>query len=279
MTVSDWQVQVGALVLGAGTPYGLVSATGLRGLPDLRTQATPRDGADGVFTSPDFAGTRTIELTVDVAASSGSSITDRADALTWAVVAARAVTTLSWREPGRDVKSVSGRWRRCTPLIDQSYSLGFTKVAMQFVCDDPFIYGPFAGVVLTMPSGGGVPMPLTMPVVFSGSTGGAQTVTNIGNVAARPLLSIVGPATFPVVTNLTTGETMSVFVNLGPGDELTINSATRTLLVNGRPARELLVPGSSWITLPPGDSRLSFTASTTSTASACGVIYSPTWIS
>ncbi len=281
MALTDWQFQVDDFIFGAGTPYGVVSVTGLRGMPDLRSQATPRDGADGLFTGPDRAGGRTIEFTLDLGVEAGASMTDLVDVLAAAMIPRDDVAVLYFREPGRATRQVLGRWRRGAPVIDQAYSLGYTRFPVQFSCDDPHIYGAVEAAIVTMPVGGGVTLPVTMPVVFPGTTGGAQTIRNDGNTTSRPAVIILGPATLPRVHNLTTGEELAVFTLLNEGDTLVADARDRTLKLNGRPCRELLMPGASWITLAPGDNVISFAATATGGGSAPSTViyYADTWIS
>lgn len=281
MAVTDWQFEVDGFAFGAGTDFGVVSVSGLRGMPDIRSQSIARDGTDGLFTSPDRAGGRTITFVLDLATVPGRTITDLVDTLAASTVPRSEVVDLFFGEPGHSPRSVRGRWRRGAPMMDQAYSLGYTRIPLEFACDDPHIYGPINGALVSLPIGGGVTLPVTMPVVFPGTTGGAQTITNRGNVLSRPVLAILGPAIIPRVTNTTTGEELAVFVQMVAGDVLTADCRARTLRLNDRPVRELLIPGSSWITLPPGDSRIAFAASdaSPSSLSGVGVYYQDTWIS
>jgi len=280
--VSDWQLRFpdhtgdSDVLIGDGTPFGVVSISGLRGLPDVRSQSTPRDGADGLFVSPDRAGGRTIDVVIDVAGDATALV----DSLAAAMVPRSSPVALSFWEPGHDKRTVLGRWRRFAPVIDQAYSLGYTRIAAQFVCDDPRIYGEDEAASCSLPIGGGVTFPLVMPVVFSGTTGGSVVVTNDGSTAARPTITIRGPATVPTVANRTTGQSIGLFVVLDHGDEAVIDCAARTLTVAGTPARSLMLAGSSWITLAPGTNELTFRSSdaTPPAAALMTAVFADTWI-
>lgn len=79
-------------------------------------------------------------------------------------------------------------------------------------------------------------------------------VDNIGNYIASPVITVLGPTAGDlVVSNSTTGQSLTVVQPLDPGDELVIDGTRRRVTLNGNYGyRYYLSPGSDWITINPG---------------------------
>lgn len=126
----------------------------------------------------------------------------------------------------------------------------------------------------TLAFGGfGLTFPLTFPLVFSSGTAEDPTlpITNVGNMPSPPLLVVTGPVLNPEITNVTTGETIATFLNLGQGAqafidverrELRLGSATGTLRLDLIDEAD-----TSWWELQPGvnEIRMSDTTMTSNT--------------
>lgn len=67
-------------------------------------------------------------------------------------------------------------------------------------------------------------LPFHLPAVI-GVQGSKQIFTNLGDVPTPVTILFKGPATNPVVTNLTTGEFIKINRTLADGDTLTVNTA------------------------------------------------------
>lgn len=80
--------------------------------------------------------------------------------------------------------------------------------------------------------------------------GGSMVVINNGDLATFPIFTITGPVDFPIITNVTTGQSFQINRNMSAGEVVTIDSALGTVTpasvrLIGRPFT--LVPGGNTI--------------------------------
>lgn len=91
-----------------------------------------------------------------------------------------------------------------------------------------------------------------------GGTGGATTITVDGVDNAQPIWTVVGPATNPSLTNITTGESIQWTGVVPNGQTLVVNMADMTASLSGANVFEFI--SGSWITLQAGNNRVSYSA-------------------
>ena len=91
-----------------------------------------------------------------------------------------------------------------------------------------------------------------------GGTGGATTITVDGVDNAQPIWTVVGPATNPSLTNITTGESIQWTGVVPNGQALVVNMADMTASLSGANVFEFI--SGSWITLQAGNNRVSYSA-------------------
>lgn len=91
-----------------------------------------------------------------------------------------------------------------------------------------------------------------------GGTGGATTITVEGVDNAQPIWTVVGPATNPSLTNITTGESIQWTGVVPNGQTLVVNMADMTASLSGANVFEFI--SGSWITLQAGNNRVSYSA-------------------
>lgn len=73
--------------------------------------------------------------------------------------------------------------------------------------------------------GGGVAFPVQFPVMFGANSFTGQTsATNDGDIGAWPTIVIYGPIQRPRITNVTTGQSIELDVNLATGSDTCIIS-------------------------------------------------------
>ncbi len=77
-------------------------------------------------------------------------------------------------------------------------------------------------------SGGGMAIPMGIPMDMSVASTILEFVVNAGNADAYPRLRFYGPIEDPVVTNVTTGEQLSVDYTVADGDYLEVDTSLRT---------------------------------------------------
>ena len=95
---------------------------------------------------------------------------------------------------------------------------------------------------------GGLTFDLTFDLTFSASSGGdTVTVTNDGNVPTPAVFTIDGPVSNPTIENTTLGKELSFDIVLGASDQLVVDTAARTVVLNGTASRyNTLTPDSEW---------------------------------
>lgn len=92
----------------------------------------------------------------------------------------------------------------------------------------------------------------------SGEGGGPATLTIDGVDEAHPTWTIVGPATNPSITNITTAQTLTWTGIVPEGQTLTINTDEQTADLAGANVFENI--SGDWLDLVPGNNSLSYTA-------------------
>lgn len=108
---------------------------------------------------------------------------------------------------------------------------------------------------------------------WEGGGGGGNTITLDAVEAVRPVWQVVGPATNPTLTNITTGETISFDGTVPAGQTLTVDMDARTATMAGANVFQFIT--GDWLRLEPGNNRISYTATGTtepSTLSWNGVV-------
>lgn len=138
---------------------------------------------------------------------------------------------------------------------------GVIEWGVSLFSEDPRIYGavlrsgqydPAASV-----SGGGVAMPLRFPLVFSTTTATHLELANGGNTPTPPVLTIRGPVANPSLDNDTTLESIRLSYVLGANDEIVVDVAARSVLLNGASRKDLIaVAQTKWWELVPGVNRI-----------------------
>lgn len=135
------------------------------------------------------------------------------------------------------------------------------KYAVSLVGADPRVYSsalksgsydPTASL-----SGGGAPMPLVFPLVFTGTTATQLVVANLGKTATPPVLTIKGPVANPIIDNDTLVQSIYLLVTLGAADTLVVDVAARTVTLNGAVRQDLFdASRSTWWELAAGENAL-----------------------
>jgi len=267
MAVSeDWQIDYAGLTVGGASDFGLVAVTGMLDLPSVRKSDNVLLRRHGKQAGGDFLGERTITLELDIYGASTAAMQSRVDEF------AAAFTTgdeqaLTFQLPGAaggGVGRVMARVRK--RKVQQGLNLvnGLTRATVQLVATDPRIYTDLQQSAVTgLPvTSGGVTFNATFNATF-GTTGtsGSILTPNNGSFSAPVSLKIVGPVTDPSVENLSTGEILSFTGTISAGTYYIVNTADRTVLLNGTASRySELDAASTWLQLRPGVNDLQFRA-------------------
>jgi hypothetical protein len=109
-----------------------------------------------------------------------------------------------------------------------------SRFQLQLLATDYLIYGESeSSVSLTLPISGGITLPDTFALTFGASSGGSATATNSGTTSTAPIVTFTGPMTNPRLSNDTTGQVMGLDIELGSGDEITVDMRARTIVQGG----------------------------------------------
>lgn len=138
------------------------------------------------------------------------------------------------------------------------------------------------------PSGtaaGGVAVPLSVPMVFSGGLApGAGLVNVSGNMPTAPVINIWGPCADPIIRLVSTGQQISFAgLSLADGDYLHIDMAARTVFLNGDPNQSrysrIDMATLSWWSLPVGTGiEVLFSASAASSPCQANLTWRASWL-
>lgn len=108
----------------------------------------------------------------------------------------------------------------------------------------------------------------------------SEVATNAGTFSAFPTIAITGPAENPTIRNDTTGMILAFTVNLGSGDTLIVDTATKTIVdEHGQDCYSLLdLTVSRWWTIEPGVNDIIFDATTHSSPATTVVTWRDTYL-
>ena len=264
----------------------VLSVDGLEDLPSLRTQDEGRGYQDGSFTGRDFLNGRTVTMVLQVMGSGyGTAATSfqtyvqqmKANLLSQT----QGTGVLQIYLPSRGVQRLNARVRRRSLRIDPSYTYGRAEAVVEFFCPDPRIYNDTQSTSTLNPTGGNLRAynrTYNLSYGLAGTATQTVTLTNQGNYETWPVFTISGACTNPVITNLTTGQSLFFpAVTLGASDTLTVNTDLRTVLFNGGAARNLLGNQSQWFSLP-ATTPTTITYSVASGSGSCTITYRDAYI-
>jgi len=249
--------------------------------PTLRTSDLARGGGDGVVAGSDWIDTHTTTFVCLITADTEADLLARIDA--WKSATARSIDSVvtvrsaafgtvrrrvgRFRIPG-DVQVDQVSFLRDSDASEQSCGLRAVG-STQFVSLDGLTYGDDLNTWVTtrVVSGSGFTVPFTVPFTLGASTSGTLDAVNNGNAPAPWTARLDGPVAFPTITHLVSGRRLSLAfeanggVELGVSDYLLIDSATRSVLLNGAADRRTqLTVDSDWWQREPGSNPFQFDA-------------------
>lgn len=242
----DYQIQLGALLLGAGTPYELDGQAALVGwddLPGIDSSDVPRPNAPGDYSGTSYPQSRIVTCQLSVHGDGPGHAANLA-ALRAATTAALSVETpLAVRVAGQ-VTFISAKCLQRAIPMGANYAIGATvKAMLQFKATDPRRYVTALSSAVCAPptSSGGITWPITWPITWStlGASGGVSVV-NAGDFDTPPVITIIGPLTTPAIYRSDTGDVLEFNTTLAASDIVVIDVLADTVTLNGTPAKNLL---------------------------------------
>lgn len=154
---------------------------------------------------------------------------------------------------------VRGRPRRC-PIDWSNARFKIVRARPLFEASDPrLLSAATSSIVLGLEPGGGMTYPLTYPLSFGAGSDSDGSVLNAGNADADWTAVIHGPVTSPRLTLGSTGQYVAISGTVPEGSSLVIDSASRSVLLEGSP-RNWLSLTSRWWSLAPGANTVRFRA-------------------
>jgi hypothetical protein len=272
LITGDYQMQLGTLLLGAGTPYEIDADAGLDGwdnLPGLDLADVSRPAAAGAWPGSIYPQSRiiTVKLSVHDDGTGHAANLAMLRAITTATLAGE--TPLAVQLGGQLTYCGVRCLQRSLPTGDNYAGRRTSKGMLQFEATDPRRYTAAQSSATTGPpaSGGGITWPVTWPITWgSGTTGGTVLVVNTGDYDTPVTVTIAGPLTTPAVYRQDTGEVWELNTALGAADVVVIDPLADTLTLNGTDAKGLLSDRSAPVhdlMLPPGSTGLALRAAVT----------------
>lgn len=252
---------------GASSPYQILQVDGLEALPTLRVQDSDRGYQDGMFSGRDFFAGRTITLTLQIMSGNGLSAQANFNLLQAALQPQQTGTTVLQFQLsiGDNFQYVNARVRKGISTVDPDYTYGKIKAQYEFFCPDPRYYDYTTQTASMTPT---QPLGRTYDRTYNLTFGGGSqtqtaTVVNNGTTTTYPIITIYGPVTNPVVGSLTSSQALSFNYTMIQSDTISIDLQYKTILLNGNPARNLLLGSSQWFAAAPGTSLFYFTGTGT----------------
>lgn len=290
MTVTqlgNFQLQMpNGTFLGAGTGVELIGITGLLDMPAVRQQDAPRGQRDGNIPGMNYLGERVVTVTYQITRTPNGGPPETYRALcstahknlsdpSKLVLSSndylrqfagsgpvKPVAFVQVKLPDRDEPiGFFGRVTKYSTPLDLDYGHGRINIATQWTCPDGLLYGTniaTGSCGLPNPTSG-LTFPATPPFSFGSSTGGSFLIQNTGSYTANPFFVIDGPASIPTIYNNVTGQRIRLNILLGNGDQLTVNTQSGVVTLNGTTNRNNDVDiVSDFFSLPAGMSSIGF---------------------
>ncbi|MFD9004517.1 hypothetical protein ACFV0T_26750 [Streptomyces sp. NPDC059582] len=276
--LTDYQYDLGGVLIGRGTPVNVIKTQGLLGRPPIRDSSVDQPSMDGQFAGPDYWSARKITIEAAVKVPGDADACHDKLAEIQAVTDAASVRLLGGqglslrvKRPGRTVKRLTVRTQLLDPEDDRVIH-GYLPFDMEFLAHDPTWYADEESTTelpLGWLTGGGFAAPVTAPIYVQDGTVAADRpgwVTNNGDTDAWPIIRITGPCTNVTITHVASGRVLalpSLTLTAGQWVELDTRPGYRTVTWdNGGNASGYLSPASriDLFTIPPGQSEMRWTS-------------------
>jgi len=277
LITAPWQIELQGLLMGATTDY-VVRAFDPWAMPVVRSNDLPRAGQHGVLSGDDRLGERPVSATILIRPSTdiAEQAARRTLAGAWQPRLSTATIGLWWMEDNGQKYVLFGKPRGSGSALQPTL-----PTEARFLATDPRIYAAAQTVLSTgLPTlSGGLSFPASAPFVFgTAGAGGSLAASHNGTIETPWVATFTGPLVAPAIEHSGQARTLSLSgASLAAGETLVIDSAARTVLLNGTASRySWLAATSSWFTLEPGSNALRFTAA--SGSGTCQIAYRDAWL-
>jgi hypothetical protein len=268
------------LAFGPGTPFAVESVGGLEDMPTIRVQDSPRPADIGYFKGQDLLDGRVITLGFGIHAVDQFDLATQKSLFQNAFLVSGDEIALYVYNSTR---LINCRCRKRHFSYDAQRVARIEEALVELFASDPKLYDAYlqqAVVGLPVVLGGATFNALFNLAFGSSGAGGQVGVTNSGNFAARPVITIAGPVDNPIVANLSTGKSLALTISLSATDVLVIDMDARTIILNGSASRRSAMnSGSQWWDIPPGVNTLRFSNNGAYQAAAnCTFAFRSAWV-
>lgn len=252
-----WQVELNGLLMGPSTNFPFVSFDPWAA-PVVRSGSQDRPArSKGSFPGIDDYGERLVESDVRIAGTTYADVqaSRRLLAQAWKLPASGTVP-LIWMEDDGVKYRLDGKPNLADPRVKPNI-----PSSSRFVGSDPRIYiNTLVQVSTTLPtSSGGLTFAAAAPFVFgTGGTGGTLDATNLGTIETPYVIVFTGPLVAPTLEHTAQAKILAFSGTLAAGETLVVDSASRTVLLNGVSSRYSWLLSPQWFTLEPGANGLRF---------------------
>ncbi|MCX4885858.1 phage tail domain-containing protein [Streptomyces sp. NBC_00847] len=275
LDLSDWQYDLGGVLIGAGTQVNVIETAGL-GRPPVRDNDVDMPSMDGQWAGPDYWAGRQVQFDAaikipgdpDACHNMIASMQAATDAAAVRLVGGQGLT-LRIKRPGRPVKRLTGRVRKLDPEYKDVIH-GYVPIDLEYLAHDPTFYADTQTTTelpLGWLTGGGFAAPVAAPIYVQDGTVAADRpgwVTNNGDADTWPVIRITGPVADVTITHVATGRSLALpTLNLAAGRwiELDTRPGYRTVTWDNGGNATYLSPASriDLFSLPPGTSEMRWT--------------------
>jgi hypothetical protein len=277
LTLTDWQYDLGGVLIGSGTTVNVIETAGL-GRPPVRDNDVDQPSMDGSFAGPDYWAARQIQFDAAIKSPGDPDACHAMVSQIQSAASSSAVRltggagmTVRIKRPGRPVKRLTCRMRKLDAEFKQVIH-GYVPLDIELLAHDPTFYADTETVTdipLGWLTGGGFAAPVVAPIYVQDGTVAADRpgwADNVGDADAWPVIRVFGPCANVSITNAETGRTLALpTLNLTAGQWVDIDTRPGHRTVtreNGGNASAYLAPASriDLFSLPPGQSEIRFTA-------------------
>jgi hypothetical protein len=148
-----------------------------------------------------------------------------------------------------------------------------TAMVMECETEYPYLMSQtLSGVTANIFQGGGMAIPMGIPMSMGNGGANELVVASNGTVDAFPTFTFTGPLANPTLTNLTTGKVLNINTTLNSGQSLTVDTYNRTVLLNGVTNYRQYVSGDFW-TLTQGNNVVHLSAAVYNAVGNCLINY------
>ena len=265
--MNDYELLANGLLIGADSPYQITSMDGLLTTPDLQRSDKAKLQRHGVFSSNRYYGKRTVTVTIQITETATISFDRAISDLKSALRFDQDEQAFSLQFPG----VANGEPIRFNGTVDKvslpqsrDFYYGIPEATIQIVCSDPRLYSDvLATDSLNLPiDTGGVTFAVEFNMEFSDLEASQSTIVlmNSGDFDAPVRFAVNGEISNPTIIHEESGRQLVLDgYSQTANDFLLINSADKSVLLNGTASRrQLLTSESSFFDLQPGTNTIRF---------------------